>query len=198
MPGAARRFNVQITQLGGEHPARTISDSPFVDLVTATAASLYGKPVIVAPMSGGPGPLYPFVTYLGVPIRQRGDRSTGEQCPRAERACLRRGVSARREAHRPHPGRDGRPSAPPLPAEFIRSLAPPADIGRRRYVFLAVSAGSIQVHESGAESGLDEARPLSSRARSVRYCRMRVDPRRRSRTPEQRCEPAENTAIDFA
>lgn len=69
----AHGFNaVQITQLGGEHPARTTSDSPFVDLVTATAASRYEKSAVVAPMSGGFGPMYPFVQYLGVPIANAG------------------------------------------------------------------------------------------------------------------------------
>ncbi len=64
--------DVVITQLGGEHPARTTSDSPFVDLVTESAAGLYGKPAIIAPMSGGSGPMYPFVKYLGVPIANAG------------------------------------------------------------------------------------------------------------------------------
>ncbi len=69
----AHGFNaVQITQLGVEHPARTTSDSPFVDLVTATAASRYEKSAVVAPMSGGSGPMYPFVQYLGVPIANAG------------------------------------------------------------------------------------------------------------------------------
>ena len=64
--------DVRINQLGGEHPARTTSDSPFVDLVTASGAELYGKPAVLAPMSGGSGPMYPFVTYLGVPIANAG------------------------------------------------------------------------------------------------------------------------------
>jgi acetylornithine deacetylase/succinyl-diaminopimelate desuccinylase-like protein len=64
--------DVQIKQLGGEHPARTTSDSPFVDLVTETGATLYGKPAVLAPMSGGSGPMYPFVKYLGVPIANAG------------------------------------------------------------------------------------------------------------------------------
>lgn len=64
--------DVAITQLGGEHPARTTSDSPFVDLVAATAASLYDGPLTIAPMSGGSGPMYPFVKYLGVPIANAG------------------------------------------------------------------------------------------------------------------------------
>lgn len=64
--------DVQIAQLGGEHPARTTADSPFVDLVTASAAALYDKPAVIAPLSGGSGPMYPFVKYLGVPIANAG------------------------------------------------------------------------------------------------------------------------------
>jgi acetylornithine deacetylase/succinyl-diaminopimelate desuccinylase-like protein len=64
--------DVAITRLGGEHPARTTSDSPFIDLVADTAGSLYGKPLSIAPISGGSGPMYPFVKYLGVPIANAG------------------------------------------------------------------------------------------------------------------------------
>ncbi|MGN6756706.1 MAG: M20/M25/M40 family metallo-hydrolase [Thermomicrobiales bacterium] len=66
-------FNdITITQLGGEHAARVDPDSAFVRMVAATAAEVYGKPMVLAPMSGGSGPMYPFVKYLGVPIANSG------------------------------------------------------------------------------------------------------------------------------
>jgi acetylornithine deacetylase/succinyl-diaminopimelate desuccinylase-like protein len=64
--------DVAIVQHGGEHPARTTADSPFIDLVTGTAETLYGRPMTIAPMSGGSGPMYPFVKHLGVPIANAG------------------------------------------------------------------------------------------------------------------------------
>lgn len=56
--------------------------------MTESAAALYGKPAVIAPLAGGSGPMYPFVKYLGVPI-EGGERATGEQCLRGAKHIAR-------------------------------------------------------------------------------------------------------------
>jgi acetylornithine deacetylase/succinyl-diaminopimelate desuccinylase-like protein len=60
--------DVQITDLGGEPPARTDPDDPFVDLVVRTAEPVYGAPMQLVPLVGGSGPNYPFVHTLKLPV----------------------------------------------------------------------------------------------------------------------------------
>jgi acetylornithine deacetylase/succinyl-diaminopimelate desuccinylase-like protein len=60
--------DVHINYLGGEAPARTDPDDPFVDLVVRTAEPVYGKPMQIVPMIGGSGPNHVFVETLGIPI----------------------------------------------------------------------------------------------------------------------------------
>jgi acetylornithine deacetylase/succinyl-diaminopimelate desuccinylase-like protein len=60
--------DVQITDLGGEPPARTDPDDPFVSLVVRTAEPVYGAPMQLVPMVGGSGPNYPFVNTLKLPV----------------------------------------------------------------------------------------------------------------------------------
>ncbi len=64
--------DVQITDLGGDHPARTDPDNPFIQLVTRTAREVYGAPMRLVPMSGGSGPSYPFIHELGLPVATAG------------------------------------------------------------------------------------------------------------------------------
>ena len=65
----AQGFNdVEITYLGGEPPARTDPDDPFVKLVIDTAEPVYGKPMEIVPMVGGSGPNYPFIHHLKLPV----------------------------------------------------------------------------------------------------------------------------------
>lgn len=64
--------DVQITFLGGEPPARTDPDHPFVQLVCETARDVYDKPMRLIPMSGGSGPNAPFVHDLGLPVATAG------------------------------------------------------------------------------------------------------------------------------
>lgn len=64
--------DVEITFLGGEHPARTNPAHPFIALVARTAEPVYGKPMQLVPMVGGSGPNYPFIQYLHVPIATAG------------------------------------------------------------------------------------------------------------------------------
>jgi acetylornithine deacetylase/succinyl-diaminopimelate desuccinylase-like protein len=60
--------DVQIDFLGGEPPARTDPDDPFVDLVVRSAEPVYGRKMEIVPLIGGSGPSHPFIEVLGVPI----------------------------------------------------------------------------------------------------------------------------------
>lgn len=64
--------DVLITDLGGEPPARTDPDDPFVKLVVQTARDVYEEPMALVPLSGGSGPNYPFVHDLGLPVATAG------------------------------------------------------------------------------------------------------------------------------
>lgn len=60
--------DVQIEYLGGEPPARTDPDDPFVKLVVETAEPVYSRPMQIVPMVGGSGPSYLFVHLLKLPV----------------------------------------------------------------------------------------------------------------------------------
>lgn len=60
--------DIQINFLGGEPPALTDPDDPFVDLIVKTAEPVYGKPMQIVPLIGGSGPNYPFVHILGLAV----------------------------------------------------------------------------------------------------------------------------------
>ncbi len=64
--------DVQIELLGGEPPARTDPNDPFVNIVVDTAKDIYGMPMQKVPMTGGSGPNYPFVHDLGLPVATAG------------------------------------------------------------------------------------------------------------------------------
>ncbi len=64
--------DVRIELLGGESPARTDPDDPFVELVCRTAEPIYGMPMQRTPMVGGSGPNHPFVHVLGLPVAGAG------------------------------------------------------------------------------------------------------------------------------
>jgi acetylornithine deacetylase/succinyl-diaminopimelate desuccinylase-like protein len=64
--------DVRIEVLGGEPPARTDPDHPFVDLVCRTAEPVYGVPMQRMPLIGGSGPNHPFVHVLGLPVATAG------------------------------------------------------------------------------------------------------------------------------
>jgi len=64
--------DVQITDLGGDAPARTDPDDPFIQLVCETAKGIYEKPMMLVPMVGGSGPSHPFVHVLGLPVATGG------------------------------------------------------------------------------------------------------------------------------
>lgn len=73
-------FNdVQIEFLGGEAPARTDPDHPFVRLVVESAADVYGMPMQIVPMSGGSGPNHLFIEKLNLPVVTAGIGHPGSQ-----------------------------------------------------------------------------------------------------------------------
>ncbi len=71
--------DVQVKFLGGERPARTDPDDPFVRLVVESAKEVYGVPQQIIPMGGGSGPNFIFKEYLHVPIVSAGVGYPGAQ-----------------------------------------------------------------------------------------------------------------------
>lgn len=64
--------DVKITDLGGDAPARTDPDDPFIELVVESAEEVYEKPMSLVPLVGGSGPNHPFVHVLGLPVATAG------------------------------------------------------------------------------------------------------------------------------
>ncbi|MER3397849.1 MAG: peptidase M20, partial [Chloroflexota bacterium] len=54
-------------------------DDPFVKLTVQAAKEVYGKDPVVQPLTGGSGPIYPFVKYLRVPVSNSGVGYPGSQ-----------------------------------------------------------------------------------------------------------------------
>jgi len=71
--------DVKIKFLGGERPARTDPNDPFVRLVVEAAQDVYGVQQQIIPMAGGSGPNYVFQEYLHVPIVSAGVGYPGSQ-----------------------------------------------------------------------------------------------------------------------
>ena len=64
--------DVEIVLMGAVNPARTDIDSPWVQLVAATAEEIYGRKPVIAPNMPGTGPWYDFGVTLGIPISTSG------------------------------------------------------------------------------------------------------------------------------
>lgn len=64
--------DVRIEYLGGEPPARTDPDDPFIKTVVDTAEEVYETPMQVTPLVGGSGPSHAFVHDLGLPVATAG------------------------------------------------------------------------------------------------------------------------------
>ena len=71
--------DVKISFLGGEPPARTDPDQPFVKLVIDAARDVYDRPMEMVPMVGGSGPNYPFIHDLDLPVATSGVGHPGSQ-----------------------------------------------------------------------------------------------------------------------
>ncbi len=64
--------DIQVADLGGDPPARTDPDDPFIQLVTRTAEEVFETPMQLVPLIGGSGPSYPFVHDLHLPVATAG------------------------------------------------------------------------------------------------------------------------------
>jgi len=71
--------DVEVAYLGGDKPARTDPDHPFVRLTLEAAREAYGKEPVVAPMTGGSGPNHVFINALKVPVVTAGIGYPGSQ-----------------------------------------------------------------------------------------------------------------------
>jgi acetylornithine deacetylase/succinyl-diaminopimelate desuccinylase-like protein len=71
--------DVQITNLGGDAPALTDPDDPFVQLVVDASAGVYDQQMQIVPLTGGSGPNYVFKQYLDLPIVTAGVSHPGAQ-----------------------------------------------------------------------------------------------------------------------
>jgi acetylornithine deacetylase/succinyl-diaminopimelate desuccinylase-like protein len=64
--------DVRVINLGGEHPARTSVTDPLVQTMLDALRPVYGEEPVITPTMAGTGPLYPFVTTLGLPTADCG------------------------------------------------------------------------------------------------------------------------------
>ncbi|MEO6196622.1 MAG: M20/M25/M40 family metallo-hydrolase [Dehalococcoidia bacterium] len=64
--------DVRVVHLGGEHPARTPVSDPLVRTMLDALRPIYGDEPVIVPTMAGTGPLYPFVTTLGLPTADCG------------------------------------------------------------------------------------------------------------------------------
>jgi acetylornithine deacetylase/succinyl-diaminopimelate desuccinylase-like protein len=71
--------DIHITYLGGGRAGRTDPDHPFIRMVVETARSVYGHSMDIVPLTGGSGPIYPFVHDLNLPVATSGVGYPGTQ-----------------------------------------------------------------------------------------------------------------------
>jgi len=71
--------DIEITYFGGEIPARTDPDDPFLQMVVESAREVYGVPQLITPMSGGSGPNHAFIHLLKMPVATAGVGYSGSQ-----------------------------------------------------------------------------------------------------------------------
>ncbi len=71
--------DIAITDLGGEMPARTDPDDPFIQMTVEAAREVYGLPMLIVPQVGGSGPSWPFIHYLKLPVATLGMGYPGGQ-----------------------------------------------------------------------------------------------------------------------
>ncbi len=71
--------DVQIRFMGGDAPARTDPDDPFVKLTVESAKEVYGTPMRVVPLVGGSGPNHTFIENLHLPVVTAGCGYPGTQ-----------------------------------------------------------------------------------------------------------------------
>lgn len=59
--------DIAVTLLGGEEPARTPLDAPFVRVAAGAAREVYATEPVVVPTMAGSGPMFAFTNVLGLP-----------------------------------------------------------------------------------------------------------------------------------
>jgi acetylornithine deacetylase/succinyl-diaminopimelate desuccinylase-like protein len=64
--------DIKVQTFGNEHPARTPVTDPLVETTVAACREVYGRDPVIVPNMAGTGPLYPFVTTLGLPTADIG------------------------------------------------------------------------------------------------------------------------------
>jgi acetylornithine deacetylase/succinyl-diaminopimelate desuccinylase-like protein len=64
--------DIAIRSLGGERPARTPVTDPLVQVMRDAIRDAYGAEAIIVPAMAGTGPLWPFVSTLGLPTADCG------------------------------------------------------------------------------------------------------------------------------
>jgi acetylornithine deacetylase/succinyl-diaminopimelate desuccinylase-like protein len=60
--------DVHTRWLGAMWPSRVPADHPLVQLTASTAQEVYGKPMVLIPITGGSSPVYAFAGPLGIPV----------------------------------------------------------------------------------------------------------------------------------
>jgi acetylornithine deacetylase/succinyl-diaminopimelate desuccinylase-like protein len=66
--------DIEIIDLGGEHPARSDLDTDIVRAAVTSAEQTFGMPVVVSPLMAGSGPMYVIGQAQGTPV------ATGAGC----------------------------------------------------------------------------------------------------------------------
>ena len=64
--------DITLRLLSGERPARTPVSDPLVEVVRRAVVDVYGREPLIVPTMAGTGPLYPFVSTLGLPTADIG------------------------------------------------------------------------------------------------------------------------------
>jgi acetylornithine deacetylase/succinyl-diaminopimelate desuccinylase-like protein len=59
--------DIELIDLGGEHPAKTDPSEPLVGVVMESVERIYGQSASLVPMSPGSGPMYILCQQLGIP-----------------------------------------------------------------------------------------------------------------------------------
>lgn len=60
--------DIEMLDLGGEHPARSDLNATIVRATAAAAERTYGTPPLVSPTMAGTGPMYPLCQAFGTPV----------------------------------------------------------------------------------------------------------------------------------
>jgi acetylornithine deacetylase/succinyl-diaminopimelate desuccinylase-like protein len=71
--------DIEIEYHGGGAPGRTDPADPLVKLAVETAREVYGRDVVVEPMTGGSGPNALFIDALHIPIIMVGVGNPGDR-----------------------------------------------------------------------------------------------------------------------